>query len=59
MLRGYHFIADIKYPNIPEVISPEKALNVLEKLRNLSNQNIFKWQPIYKPSSNLFIHYFV
>ena len=46
---GQHFLAEIKYPNIPDIISIDKIFNVLQKIKTTSKPLFYKWQPIYRP----------
>lgn len=46
---GQHFLAEIKYPNIPDVISIDKIFNVLQKIKTTSKPLFYKWQPLYRP----------
>lgn len=46
---GQHFLAEIKYPNIPDVISIDKIFNVLQKIKTTSKPLFYKWQTIYRP----------
>lgn len=46
---GQHFLAEIKYPNIPDVISIDKIFNVLQKIKITSKPLFYKWQTIYRP----------
>jgi hypothetical protein len=47
-----HYLAEIKYPNIPDTISIDKIFNVLQKIRTTSKPLFYKWQPLYKPKRN-------
>lgn len=46
---GQHFLAEIKYPNIPDIISIDKIFNVLQKIKTTSKPLFYKWQTIYRP----------
>ena len=47
--NSQHYLADIKYPNIPDFISLEKIFNVLEKIRTTSRPLTYKWQSLTQP----------
>ena len=46
---GQHFLAEIKYPNIPDAISIDKIFNVLQKIKTTSKPLFYKWQTIHRP----------
>lgn len=46
---GQHYLAEIKYPTIPDPISLEKILNVLQKIRFTSKPLSFRWSNIERP----------
>ena len=48
-----HYLAEIKYPNIPDVISIDKIFNVLQKIRTTSKPLFYKWQNLQKPKRNI------
>lgn len=47
---GQHFLAEIKYPNIPDDISIDKIFNVLQKIKTTSKPLSYKWLPLYRPN---------
>ena len=47
-----HYLAEIKYPNIPEAITIDKIFNVLHKIRTTSKPLYYKWQPLNRPKRN-------
>lgn len=47
--NAQHYLADIKYPNIPDFISLEKIFNVLEKIRTTTRPLSYKWQSLSQP----------
>lgn len=48
---AHHYLAEIKYPTIPDIISIDKIFNVLQKIRTTSKPLFYKWQPLNKPKS--------
>ncbi len=46
---GQHFLAEIKYPNIPDIISIDKIFNVLQKIKTTSKPLFYKWQTLHRP----------
>lgn len=44
-----HYLAEIKYPNIPNPIEIDKIYNVLHKIRTTTRTLFYKWQPLNKP----------
>lgn len=50
--NSQHYLAEIKYPTIPDIISIDKIFNVLQKIRTTSRPLFYKWQPLNKPKRN-------
>lgn len=51
-ISSQHYLAEIKYPNIPEAITLDKIFNVLHKIRTTSKPLFYKWQPLHRPKRN-------
>lgn len=50
-ISAQHYLAEIKYPNIPEAITLDKIFNVLQKIRTTSKPLFYKWLPLNRPKS--------
>ena len=48
-ITAQHYLAEIKYPNIPEAITIDKIFNVLQKIRTTSKPLFYKWQSLNRP----------
>lgn len=48
-----HYLAEIKYPNIPYSIEIDKIFNVLHKIRTTTKPLFYKWQPLNRPKRTI------